>query len=130
MPCYTSLSTLFGAVVVCPALVWEQEYTSNVDTEMAREKERGLNEMEQLQAYRSATDAKVRHCCCSVAVGAWLLTQVRVRIRSSNLRPRCGHFSVRCVRANCSRHPEARVELCAALLTLRPASPLTFRLRH
>lgn len=36
-----------------------QEYTSNVDTEMAREKERGMNEMEQLQAYRTATDAKV-----------------------------------------------------------------------
>ena len=80
------------------------------------------------------TDQRRMPRCGTAAVPSlWVrgsLRSVRVRIRSSNLRPRCGHFSVRCVRANCSRHPEARVELCAALLTLRPASPLTFRLRH
>ena len=43
-----------------------QEYTSNVDTEMAREKERGMNEMEQLQAYRTATDAKIKQLESSV----------------------------------------------------------------
>jgi len=43
-----------------------QEYTTNVDTEMQREKERGLNEMEQLRAYREATEAKIKELESSV----------------------------------------------------------------